>query len=306
VRQKTPGFPLLAFRHVESSIRHCPVTASGTDRENRIRYIIPPMFCPECRAEYRAGFTRCSDCGLDLVQELSESNTRVRKTKREWTPTPSTIKSMYRDCRKTVHWWALYKHQTGTWPWSSIAIHVINWVVILFGGGFLIWWTAEHHLSRWQFLGIFLLIGLPYGVVENWAKRRAKLNHLRNRKRLPKQLVRIEMSRNQRSVSYWAKSGLTFVAHQLMVTEGVSWLVTLGRIYVKKHSQASAWTLGRFRHNARNAFDIDQHTFLSNSSRCRSIPWMEILPSLGAPFDALGLDSAWPVTHVRCICNPEL
>jgi hypothetical protein len=35
----------------------------------------------------------------------------------------------------------------------------------------------------------FLLIGLPYGVVENWAKRRVKLTHLRNRKRLAKQLV---------------------------------------------------------------------------------------------------------------------
>ena len=148
------------------------------------------MFCPECRAEYRAGFSRCSDCDVDLVQELSESDTRVRKAKREWTTTPSTIKSMYRDGRKTVHWWALYKRQTGTWPWSSIAVHVINWVVILFGGGFLIWWTAEHHLSRWQFLGIFLLIGLPYGVVENWAKRRVKLNHLRNRKRLAMLLVR--------------------------------------------------------------------------------------------------------------------
>lgn len=78
--------------------------------------------------------------------------------------------------------------RTGTWPRASIAIHVINWVVILFGGGFLIWWTAEHHLSRWRFLGIFLLIGLPYGVVENWAKRRVKLNHLRNRKRPAKQL----------------------------------------------------------------------------------------------------------------------
>jgi|ERR1700722_2330535 hypothetical protein len=28
------------------------------------------MFCPECKAEYRPGFTRCSDCGLDLVNEL--------------------------------------------------------------------------------------------------------------------------------------------------------------------------------------------------------------------------------------------
>jgi len=96
---------------------------------------------------------------------------------------------MYREGRKTVHWWALYKRQTGTWPRFSIAIHVINWVVILFGGGFLIWWTAEHHLSWWQFFGIFLL-ALPYGILENWAKRRVKLNHLRNRKRLAKQLVR--------------------------------------------------------------------------------------------------------------------
>jgi hypothetical protein len=35
-----------------------------------------------------------------------------------------------------------------------------------------------------------LLIGLPYGVVENWVKKRVKLNHLRNRNRLAKQLVR--------------------------------------------------------------------------------------------------------------------
>jgi hypothetical protein len=28
------------------------------------------MFCPKCRAEYRSGFTRCSDCEVDLVNEL--------------------------------------------------------------------------------------------------------------------------------------------------------------------------------------------------------------------------------------------
>lgn len=28
------------------------------------------MFCPECRAEYREGFTRCSDCDVPLVEEL--------------------------------------------------------------------------------------------------------------------------------------------------------------------------------------------------------------------------------------------
>jgi hypothetical protein len=28
------------------------------------------VFCPQCKAEYRQGFTRCSDCDVDLVHEL--------------------------------------------------------------------------------------------------------------------------------------------------------------------------------------------------------------------------------------------
>lgn len=31
------------------------------------------MFCPECKAEYRAGFTRCADCDVDLVANLPEA-----------------------------------------------------------------------------------------------------------------------------------------------------------------------------------------------------------------------------------------
>jgi len=30
------------------------------------------MFCPRCRAEYRPGFTECSDCHVQLVPELPE------------------------------------------------------------------------------------------------------------------------------------------------------------------------------------------------------------------------------------------
>jgi hypothetical protein len=30
------------------------------------------MFCPLCKAEYRSGFTRCSDCHVDLVDAVTE------------------------------------------------------------------------------------------------------------------------------------------------------------------------------------------------------------------------------------------
>jgi hypothetical protein len=29
------------------------------------------MFCPQCKAEYRRGFTHCSDCDVDLVGDLT-------------------------------------------------------------------------------------------------------------------------------------------------------------------------------------------------------------------------------------------
>ncbi|PYU11748.1 MAG: hypothetical protein DMG37_15585 [Acidobacteria bacterium] len=35
------------------------------------------MFCPQCRVEYRPGFTRCTDCDLDLVDSLTEEPKRA-------------------------------------------------------------------------------------------------------------------------------------------------------------------------------------------------------------------------------------
>jgi len=32
------------------------------------------MFCPQCKAEYRFGFTRCHDCDVDLVERLPETD----------------------------------------------------------------------------------------------------------------------------------------------------------------------------------------------------------------------------------------
>jgi hypothetical protein len=34
------------------------------------------MFCPSCRAEFREGFTECSDCGETLVAELPPESGR--------------------------------------------------------------------------------------------------------------------------------------------------------------------------------------------------------------------------------------
>src|SRR5215475_13286722 len=39
------------------------------------------MYCPECRAEFRPGFIRCSDCDVDLVEELPEGESSSGKTR---------------------------------------------------------------------------------------------------------------------------------------------------------------------------------------------------------------------------------
>lgn len=45
-------------------------------------------YCPKCRAEYRQGFTKCADCDVELVDELSNDiheHENVLVT-HQWTP----------------------------------------------------------------------------------------------------------------------------------------------------------------------------------------------------------------------------
>ena|SRR6266849_6683610 len=102
---------------------------------------------------------------------------------------PSTVKSIVLDSRATVRSWAAYKHQTGRLPWLSIAIHFLNWVVILSGMVFLIWCSGTYHWSRWGFAGVFVLIGLPYAAFWWWLKERVKVNQIRNGRRLAKMKI---------------------------------------------------------------------------------------------------------------------
>ncbi len=46
---------------------------SGDARAVR-RFSLILMFCPNCRAEYRPGFARCSDCDVPLVEHLDETD----------------------------------------------------------------------------------------------------------------------------------------------------------------------------------------------------------------------------------------
>ena len=47
----------------------------GALEQSHLGVTLPVMFCAQCRVEYRAGFTRCTDCDVDLVDELSLART---------------------------------------------------------------------------------------------------------------------------------------------------------------------------------------------------------------------------------------
>jgi hypothetical protein len=46
----------------------------------------PFRYCPRCGCEYRQGFTVCSDCGVDLVDELPEPGSA--------TPPPADLEAL--------------------------------------------------------------------------------------------------------------------------------------------------------------------------------------------------------------------
>src|ERR1700722_1724063 len=61
------------------------------------------MFCPNCKLEYRAGFTRCSDCDVPLVASLDDIPARTNApqnpdaTEALWTGTNSAISTAIAD-----------------------------------------------------------------------------------------------------------------------------------------------------------------------------------------------------------------
>src|ERR1700722_14860542 len=97
---------------------------------------------------------------------------------------PSDVRDFASDSRATIRSWAAYKRQTGRLPWLSIAIHFLNWFVIIVGLIFLIWCNQKYHWSQWQFGGVLVGIVLPYAFFWSWIKNKIQLNQIRDARRV--------------------------------------------------------------------------------------------------------------------------
>jgi hypothetical protein len=98
-----------------------------------------------------------------------------------------SLKSFVQEARRTLRSWRIYRDQTGQWPWLWIAIHALNWIVGILGMVLVIWWSGEHHLSKWNFAGVLVLSYLPYGLFWFWFKDKVKVNQLKRQRYLAKQ-----------------------------------------------------------------------------------------------------------------------
>ena len=108
------------------------------------------MFCPACRVEYRSGFTRCTDCDVDLVQELPAEPVGTKTGK------VIADKAQVRSPAKSIATFALHQF---------IGMYGIPYTApIVFSLAFKCLFVLGHTYSRKVFYSI--LSGLPYFPVQ--------------------------------------------------------------------------------------------------------------------------------------------
>jgi hypothetical protein len=61
------------------------------------------MFCPQCKAEYRQGFTHCADCDVDLVWEMPKSAIELRPADEPGDPNKDPFCSFWKGEDPRVH-----------------------------------------------------------------------------------------------------------------------------------------------------------------------------------------------------------
>lgn len=61
------------------------------------------MFCPQCKVEYRSGFTHCTDCDVDLVHELPKTALELRVPVQPGDPNEDPFCSFWKGEDPRVH-----------------------------------------------------------------------------------------------------------------------------------------------------------------------------------------------------------
>ena len=61
------------------------------------------MFCPQCKAEYRPGFTHCADCDVDLVWELPKTAIELRGESEPGDPNTDPFCSFWKGEDPRIH-----------------------------------------------------------------------------------------------------------------------------------------------------------------------------------------------------------
>ena len=123
------------------------------------------MWCPKCREEYREGFTRCGDCGAELVAELPplEPVTPVRSYGFVSDPWVGGIFSLLFSAAAVSYWVTMRTlgNADGMGPPSRYTFSLILYALeILASLGFLM-------SARWAFwLGI--LVTMPAMLGAKW------------------------------------------------------------------------------------------------------------------------------------------
>ena len=91
-------------------------------------------FCPKCKSEYRDGFTKCSDCGSDLIEIVNEpelSNTNHNNVH-------SVREVFLLNILDTVEWsYITSLLQEANIPFRSIYEYTGQYLQILHGRNFL-------------------------------------------------------------------------------------------------------------------------------------------------------------------------
>jgi Ca2+/Na+ antiporter len=102
-----------------------------------------------------------------------------------------TIKDMVKGFLATVRSWRVYKRQTGEWPFLSIALYLLDLVLLCAGMAFLIWFSVNHHWSKMRLALIALLLLFPFVLFWSWLEDRIRLTEIRRfRRRNRKNLLK--------------------------------------------------------------------------------------------------------------------